>query len=439
MRFIFILFIVIWTDTNIFAQIREYWPTEGWQRKSLDEADINAAIMEEMEQSIYSSMPYVDAFLVVKNGYLVYEKYFNDGYGKNDYHIICSATKSITSILTGILLKQHYIDSLGQTVMGFFPEYSHVNDDPRLNLITLKHLLSFTTGLRNDDDMASSVKSDMIEFYLGQEFVADPGTLFRYSTPASHIQSAIVSKTTGKNARVFASEVLFSKLGISDFYWPDDDQGYTYGGHNSFFRPEDMLKIGFLYLNQGIWNGDTIVDPDYVSACTTVHSDGGSPHKEKYGYNWWITENNGYHAYFAGGYGGQFIYVVPDLDLVVAITCNTSEHREDARFLINSHVVPAILNSSVWEETRGDAIQGLIVFPNPADRNINIRFETTKDSPFTLFITDMAGRNRDRIYTNKTFPSGKYNLIYNHNLPAGCYIIRGLFNTEEYVTKMIVF
>jgi len=89
--------------------------------------------------------------------------------------------------------------------------------------------------------------------------------------------SGIVSKTTGKNASGFAREELFQKLGVSNVNWLSDGRGYSYGGFNSYFRPVDMLKIGYLYLNHGIWDGDTIVDPGYVSTSTVVHTNGGRP------------------------------------------------------------------------------------------------------------------------------------------------------------------
>ena len=159
---------------------------------------------------------------------------------------------------------------------------------------------------------------------------------------------------------------------------------------------------------------------------------------EKYGYNWWITQNNGYHAYFAGGYGGQFIYVVPGLDLVVAITCNTSQHREDARFLINSHVVPAILNTSAIRENIKETGPGLTVFSNPVAGEMNIRFETKHKTNVSLFITDLSGRNMAVIFNNNIFPPGQHIYTYEPNLPPGYYIIIGNFDSKEFNAGMFI-
>ncbi len=432
----FFLFSFICICANNFSQVRDYWPKEGWQKKSLEEVGMNVSKLEEMQQTILSSMSYVDAFLIAKDGYLVYEKYFNN-YTENDNHIICSSTKSVTSILIGILIKQHYINNIDQKVIDFFPEYSGVNSDPRLNLLTIEHMLSFTTGLSHTEDSLYFIP-DLIKSYLSSNFVADPGTKFKYATPASQVLSGIINKTTGKNAYDFASEEFFRELGISNVSWWTDKLGYSYGGFLSYFKPCDMLKIGYLYLNHGIWNGDTIVDPDYVSICTKAHTDGGKPHNEKYGYNWWVTQNNGYDAYFAGGYGGQFIYVIPDLDLVVAITCNTDQHREDARFLINSHVVPAILNPAAISKNIIEAVSGLTVFPNPIAGVMNIRFETKDKTPVSLFITDLSGRNLAMIFDNKIYPPGQHIYNYEPDLSPGYYIIKGNLGSMELNAKMFI-
>ncbi len=415
------------TEINSFSQVRDYWPTSDWQAKAPEESGMNTDWLGNMQQTIESSMPYVDAFLIVKNGFLVFEKYYNT-YNKDKYHILCSSTKSITSILIGMLLKQHMIDSPGEKIMNFFPEYAESNDDPRLNQLTIEHMLTFTAGITNNDDV-SMYQSDIIRFYLSQPFFADPGEQFKYATPASHMLSAFISKKTGKNAREFANEELFPKLGISNFYWPSDGLGYSYGGHNSWFCPRDMLKFGFLYLNHGIWDGDTLVDPEFVSTSTIAHSEGGSPHHEKYGYNWWITENNGYHAFFAGGYGGQFIYVVPDLDLVVAITCRTDKHREDARFLINDYVVPSILGLTTMRENSIEPETEFKIFPNPASGEINIEFELTQESNISLFITDMKGIIVATIIGNQSFFAGWHSISYAPELQAGCYNV--IYQTEH--------
>lgn len=424
------LICTLFQNNKVFSQVRDYWPTEEWQEKPAGDAGMKVAWLEQMQQTIESSMPFVDAFLIVKNGYLVFEKYYNNNH-KDNYHILCSSTKSITGILTGIMLKQHYIDSIGEKIIDILPEYKDLNEDPRLSQLTIEHILTFTAGITNTDDNATSRQPNMISYYLSQPFYANPGAQFRYATPASQVLSAIISKKTGMNARDFAAGELFQKLGISYYYWPADQQGFTLGGYNAFLRPRDMLKLGFLYLNQGIWNGDTIVDPGFVAVSTIAHSNGGNPHKEKYGYNWWITVNNGYHAYFAGGYGGQFIYVVPDLDLVVAITCRTDRHREDARFLINNYVVPAILNLSSINKQKIEHEPELTIFPNPSKGEVNLSLDLKEMASISLKITELSGRIVYTVFERIIFQPGHHNYKFTPNLPSGCYILKYDFGFKE--------
>lgn len=382
---------------------------------------MNASVLEEMDQAIEDSMTYIDAFLIVKDGYLVYEKYYNENYDLTGNHLVCSVTKSVTSTLIGMLLQQNLLESIYEKALDFFPEYEDINDDNRINQLTIEHLLSFTTGL-NNDDWESWICSYFVKKYLSQDFDYDPGTTFDYDTPASQVLSGIITKITDLSAYEFAQQELFDKLGISNMRWFADGLGYSYGGFYSCYRPRDLLKIGYLYLNQGVWDGDTIINPDFVSISTVPHTEGGSPHYEEYGYNWWITENNDYHAFFAGGYGGQFIYVVPDLDLVVAITSQTNKHREKARYLINSHVVPAITAISTIVEK--DETIKILAFPNPASDQITIRFYAENDDPVTIFISNIHGQIVCNIIYNQIFIQGMHSILYNPDLPSGCYFIR---------------
>ena len=434
-KFLFILnFLILISFTN-FSQVREYWPTKDWEKKTPGELNIDTVKLHEMDELILS-MPYIDAFLIVKNGYLVYEKYYNQ-YNESKYHIICSSTKSVTNVLMGILLKQKYIESLNQKVIDFFPEYGKINNDSRINDITIEHTMTYTTGISAGDNSTLN-QSDMIEFYLSCNFLYNPGTHFKYATPASQIQSAIISKTTGKNAKSFADQELFSKLGIVNYYWPADAQGYTYGGYISYYCPRDMLKIGFLYLNNGIWDSDTIVEPEFVKNSTAIHSSGGTPHNEKYGYNWWITENNGYKSFFAGGYGGQFIYVIPDLDIVVAITCNTNSHRENARFLINSHVVPAIISTNSVGNNAFNNKSKFYMTSNLISNEIEIEFELNKDKPVSILIYDQTGKKIEAVFENEIFNAGKHNYNYEHHLKNGYYILKANIGSEVFNSRILI-
>lgn len=421
-----------------FSQNREYWPTKGWESRLPEQAGMDTAFLAAMNQVILSSMSYVDAFLIVKDGYLVHEEYYN-GYNSDKIHHLWSATKSVTNIMMGIMFRKNYLNDLNLKIIDYFPEYSQLNADQRVKDITLEHLMTFTAGLYSSDNEAYSSSSvDALEYYLGNRFLSDPGSTFKYATPASHLQSALISKLLKMTEKELAEKELFPKLGITNYDWITDVVGYTYGGHNSYFCPRDMLKFGFLYLNRGIWNGDTLVEPEFVDWSTKVHSNGGTPHNEKYGCNWWVTTNNGYDAYFAGGYGGQFIYVVPALDLVVAITCNSDRHRENARFLINSYVVPSILKGNSIQRIQKGSGNRIRINSESSGRGYRVYLDIKEPTAVELSLSDVSGRIVTQLASRQMLGSGTHSYEFYFSQRPGVYYVIAQTDTGKLIEKCII-
>ena len=184
---------------------------------------------------------------------------------------------------------------------------------------------------------------DWVRHVLGRRLETDPGTQFAYSSSGCHLLSAIVANAVGQSTFGYARAKLFNPLGIrtdgafqpilsdtidpavlarydrSSVAWPVDPQGYSYGGAFLKLPARDLAKFGYLYLNGGRWDGKQIIPADYVAAATSA--DGSSPNlMAGYGWLWWVGEEAGHHTFRAQGYGGQYIYVVPDLDLVTVVT-----------------------------------------------------------------------------------------------------------------------
>jgi CubicO group peptidase (beta-lactamase class C family) len=273
--------------------------------------------------------------LVIRNGYLVFEKYYDD-YDADTLHEIYSCTKAVVSALMGIAIHEGYIDSVEEQVLDFFPERVIANNDSRKWNMTIEHLLTMTTGLDWPElaipyDDPNNIyhlwtrSTDWVQFVLDRPMVLTPGTKFNYNSGASHLLSAILQKATGINTSSFASKHLFTPLGISKLFWSSDPQGINTGGSRLQLRPQDMAKIGYLYLQNGIWNGSQIVPAEWVELSTKKHYPVMNSLYVGYGYKWWTYYSNSsdypiIDAYSAVGYAGQRIFVVPDQDLVVVFT-----------------------------------------------------------------------------------------------------------------------
>ena len=196
---------------------------------------------------------------------------------------------------------------------------------------------------------------------LGQPLASRPGTRFAYSTQGSQLLSAIVTEATGQSLLAFARVKLFSPLGIATdpaahpvftpehqpsfdragFAWAQDPQGYQIGGSFLKLTPRDLAKIGYLYLMEGRWEDRQLIPASYVRASTQVQS--RPPGPAEYGYHWWVISQDEPQGFFARGFGGQYVLVLPRLDLVVVITCDEAfrPDREVASALIGDVILPA--------------------------------------------------------------------------------------------------
>ncbi|HYH11204.1 MAG TPA: serine hydrolase, partial [Thermomicrobiales bacterium] len=194
--------------------------------------------------------------------------------------------------------------------------------DPGVADITLLSLLTMTSGLQWDwqtDYPWLEASDDPVALTLGQPIVAPQGEVYVYNSGGSHIIGLMVAAATGMPLEQYAQEALFAPLGITAHAWRRTPQGEVIGGYGLQITPPDMARLGYLYLREGLWVDAPLVAPDYVEQSTTVQSAGDPTGGTPYGYQWWVTDASGYEAFFALGYGGQYIYVVPALDLVVAV------------------------------------------------------------------------------------------------------------------------
>jgi CubicO group peptidase (beta-lactamase class C family) len=268
----------------------------------------------------------LNSLLVVRNGYLVSEVYVYP-YSMEQAQDAYSVTKSVIATLVGIAIQKGFIKDVHQTLFSLFPSERVTNLDAEKKAIIIENLLAQTSGLDcNDNSATTGIAARMlcenwVNFVLSEAMVTPPGEEFNYSTSTIEVLSAVIQQTTGMSAREFANQYLFSPLGIGAIpieRWPSDPQGVSTGGYGLVLTPQEMAKSGLLYLNNGQWDGQTIVAADWIKATTTSHSNLGD--KKEYGYLWWIDPSGEWFA--ALGRGGQRIFIYPTKNLVVTFTAS---------------------------------------------------------------------------------------------------------------------
>jgi CubicO group peptidase (beta-lactamase class C family) len=334
------------SDLGHFPQDFEaYWPTDGWRTASPEAMGMDSDLLRAAQRQIEERDYLVDSITVVRNGYVVFDTYFPP-FESGTKHVIHSCTKSIMSTLIGIAIDEGYIEDVSETLVGFFPDREIENLDPAKESITLGHLLSMSSGLDCQDSYLYNWRglermrstNDWTQYALDLPAVREPGATFDYCNGGSFLLSAILQQATGMDSLEFAEQHLFGPLGISDVAWRTDPQGVYVGWGDMRLRPHDMAKIGYLVLNQGMWDGEQIVSAEWVHKATQEQIAAGTL-SDGYGYQWWV-DGNGY--YMALGYGAQFIFVIPDLDLVVVFTSSLfNAGFEVPERLLNEFIIPS--------------------------------------------------------------------------------------------------
>lgn len=309
---------------------------------------------EDLIKNEYSN---IAGIAIAKNESLVYEKYFN-GYTKDDVLHVASVTKSIISVLIGIAVDKGYIKTIEQKVLDFFPDYTIKRGEKTIQNVTIKNLLTMTAPFKYKSEPYTKVYSsdDWVKAALdllgGKSAIGE----FKYSTVGINILSGILANATGQSVIDFAKENLFKPIGIKaanntfiknkedylaflkDKYvtgWIADPKGVNTAGWGLTLTPRDMIKIGQLYLNDGVWNGNKILSSNWVKDSTREKSRWG---ELSYGYLWWIVDD----GYAALGDGGNVIYINPKKEMVITIASRFKPRAKDRIELIRKHIIPLV-------------------------------------------------------------------------------------------------
>ncbi|UCD38737.1 MAG: serine hydrolase [Fidelibacterota bacterium] len=269
------------------------------------------------------TIPEMRSLLVVRNGYLVAEHYYQ-GADENALWHTRSATKSVISALVGIAIEQGYIDSVDQRLSDLLPAYFNSETDSAKFDITVRHLLTMTAGLEWEENGLLQdqwyYSSNWLAFTISLPLESAPGTIFEYNSALPHLLSGIIAVQTGMNTSRYAEHFLFDSLGIVSYRWELSPEGVPMGGFGLYLTPRDMARFGQLYVEGGQVDGRQILSDEWVRDSMRKHVVPGIATADGYGYLWWKKPFEFIKNCVAIGAGGQMIYCFPNLRLVVVTT-----------------------------------------------------------------------------------------------------------------------
>ncbi len=317
---------------------------DSWQIATPESVGLSRAVLCPMVKWLAESkLDNVHAVLVVRHGKLVFEQYFtgadehlgravgNVTFGPTVRHDERSVSKSVVALVMGIAIDRGWVKSIDEPVLSFFPEYANLAT-PQKSRITIRDLLTMSSGIEwheedvpytspDNSEIIMDTSSDPLRAALAPPIVAAPGQIWNYNSGSTELLGAILKKATGQGVDELAGTLLFAPLGITDFTWYKHSNLSPHAAGGLRLRPRDLAKIGQLILQHGSWNGSQIVPAAWIAEATAPHLMGEALFF--YGYQFWLgrslVDGKEIHWPAAVGLGGQRLFVVPALDLVVVV------------------------------------------------------------------------------------------------------------------------
>lgn len=289
------------------------------------------------------------SFMLVRNGQVVAECWWKPEPAEKP-HVLWSLSKSFTSTAVGFAVAEGKL-KLDDKVIDFFPEEAPAEPSENLKAMTVRDLLTMSTGHTSEPNVRSS--EHWRKTFLAHPVEKQPGTHFLYNTPATYMQSAIVQKVTGEKVLDYLQPRLFAPLGIEKPRWDESPEGVTLGGYGLYLKTEDIAKFGQLYLQKGEWNGKQIVPADWIAQATSKQVENAkdpasvetSDWAQGYGFQFWRCRHD---AYRGDGKDGQFCIVIPEKDAVVVMTADTGDMQGQLN-LVWEHLLPALGDETLPE------------------------------------------------------------------------------------------
>jgi CubicO group peptidase (beta-lactamase class C family) len=304
---------------------------DGLHVSTLEKNNLNKVVFDKINLDICNGKyGNIHSLLVIENNELVIEQYYN-GWERDRLHFLASTTKSFNSILIGIAIDQGKINNVNQKMLSFFPEYETLEKDSRKHQMTIKNLLTMTSGFKWDENklppndpnnMGNQMEQtdDWLKSALSLQMDTLPGTKYVYCGPNDVILSEIIKKSTGQNIAEFAEANLFKPLGIKEYDWFSKNGVFDSGGGLKL-RPRDIAKYGLVHLNFGKWGDRVIVSKEWVEETSQPFIEIKHPFYSCY--QWQMGKTDlGFNVWFIPGNGGQIINIIPALNMVVVINAD---------------------------------------------------------------------------------------------------------------------
>ena len=361
------------------------WPVSTPEAEGVDPAAI-AALVADIDAGRYGL---IDHFLLVRNGRVIADHHWDNAqryaelllqqddtvnhqfnydhpawhpyYRDTDLHSLQSVTKSVLSVAFGIAVDAGHIPGPETPVWPYFEAYGADPSEPRRAAATLEDFLTMRSGIdwarpgqTYDDGTHPTIElelsDDWIDYAISRPMSTDPGTRFDYNDGVSVLLGKIVRETTGQRIDAWAEERLFGPIGIDEYYWKITPLGEVDTEGGLYLSAHDLARIGYLMLREGEWDGQRIVSREWVRASTSPVIPDVYPGNDRtdsgYGYQWWVpVHEDGETRIFAGnGYGGQFVHVVPEYDLVSVFNGWTLHQRSEMAswMAMRDRIIPAV-------------------------------------------------------------------------------------------------
>ncbi len=430
---------------------------DGWRTASLAQRAVDEAPLVSLMTRLRARENHmIHGLLLVKDGHLVFEEYFEGEdvdlfdedfirtrtpslvrkrFTRDDLHYCASVTKSVISQLFGIAVDRGDVPGVDAKMLSFFPDYARFST-PEKACISVHHMLSMTTGLPFDeqsypitdsrnDAFALYFTDDPMAFMLGRKLDHAPGTFFQYNSGTTVLLGEIIRRATGQSVTSFAEERLFAPLQIASSAWAEmpNAPGVTQAAGGLYLRPRDMAKIGQLMLQEGVWNGRRVLSADWVRRSVAEAIPVSSLGEVRgYGYQWRLGLFGGVVAYWASGWGGQYVVVLPEENAVFVQTGGRyGRERVPIGYgeIIEQYLLPAIERGRSVSESvdLSGAWTGYVIMGNGTRADIVLSLAREESGyvgsvrGISNGIPDMALRNisfeRNRLTFDFDFPSGQ--------------------------------